>query len=257
MKENWVTLDEQRTFAYGLPEEHLLRALRRSDTLLLQRITTQAVSLGRFLVNVLIVMPIFWFFGLMPLAAIVLGYFSNTRQLGSSLSWLLAVSGIAYVPALLLSIRRQHFLKSFQERFQYVSVKTLVLDFRSRELRVEEHFKYATQRNFRFVLDCQKLHPKVEVHLHDPDSDVDLCDEMRVRLGAPRGLRIPNWAANKLEEPVYSCSFDNTNSLSRMACEKKVQSVVDLLVQRFKGEPSEYCQGDVCSSPQIRSDQNS
>lgn len=236
MKGGWATLSEQRTFAYGLPKGHLLQALQHADTLLLQRITTQAESPGRFLASVLLFNPLFWFFGLLPLAAIALRLLVDAGLWQPSTYWLFSVAGIAYPPALLLSLRGEDFFRAFRERWQYIGVKTILLDFGACELRVEEQLEHAPQRNFRFALDSRRLRPWVETHLHDPDSDVDFCDEMRIRLLAPRGLDIPDWARSRLEQPVYVHSFDNGDPHSRLTCEENVQAVLDLLQRRLRGD---------------------
>lgn len=236
MKSDWATLSEQRTFAYGLPKGHLQQALQRADTLLLQRITTQAESPGRFLANVLLGNPLRWFFGLLPLAAIALRLLVEAGLWLPPTYWLLSVAAIAYPPALLFSLRGEDFFRAFRKRWQYVGAKTILLDFRACELRVEEELEHAPQRNFRFVLDSRRLRPWVETHLHDPDSDVDFCDEMRIRLVAPRGLAIPDWARSRLEQPVYVHSFDNDNPRSRQACEEQIEAVLDLLKRRLRGD---------------------
>ena len=236
MKGGWATLSEQRTFGYGLPNEHLLQALQGADTLLLQRITTQAEPPGRFLASVLLGNPLFWFFGLLPLAAIALRLLVDAGLWQPPTYWLFSVAAIAYPPALLLSLRGEDFFRAFRERWQYVGVKTISLDFRACELRVEEELEHAPQRNFRFALDSRRLRPWVVTHLHDPDSDVDFCDEMRIRLVAPRGLAIPDWARSRLEQPVYVRSFDNDNPRSRQACEEQIEAVLDLLQRRLRGD---------------------
>ena len=236
MKSDWATLSEQRTFAYGLPDGHLQQALQRADTLLLQRITTQLESPAGFLANVLLLNPLLWFFGLLPLATIALRLLVDAGLWPPPTYWLLSAAGIAYPPALLLSLRGEDFFRAFRERRQHVGAKTILLDFRACELRVEEELEHAPQRNFRFVLDSRLLRPWVETHLHDPDSDVDFCDEMRIRLAAPHGLPIPNWARSRLEQPVYVHSFDKDNPHSRQACEEQIAAVLDLLKRRLRGD---------------------
>jgi hypothetical protein len=236
MKSDWATLKEQHTFGYGLPPEHFLQALRRGNSLLMQRITTEAEPPGKILLAVLVFNPLFWFFGLLPLAAIALRLLVDAGLWPAPTYWLPSVAGIAYPPALLLSLRGEDFLRAFRERHQYVGVKSISLDFTACELRVEEELEHAPQRNFRFVLDSRRLRPWAETHLHEPDSDVDFCDEMRIRLVAPRGLAIPDWARSRLEQPVYVLSFDNENPRSRQACEEKIEAVLDQLRQRLRGD---------------------
>jgi hypothetical protein len=231
----WITLSKESAFGYSLPKSHLLHSLLETDTLLLQRITTQAASLGKFLVDILLLNPIFSYFFILPLATIGLHFIAATDHWAFSTS-LLTVLGISYALALLLSIWRQRLFssfKAFRERLQYVGEKTLMLDFKRGELQIKEHLEHAPQRDLWLVFTLNQLRTRVHIHLHDPDSDVDFYDEMRIHLVVPQDPRVPDWARSKLQEPIYIDTFDNTRERSREITEISVQNVLDLLQRRL------------------------
>lgn len=239
LEPDWITVSQDKAFGYGLPESHLLHSLQHNNALLLQRIITRARSLGGFLLDVLCLYPMFLFLVLLPVQAVVLLLIPGSSQWEAWARVAFQVMG-AYALALLMVSRRRSLFKAFRERLQHVGEKALTLDFKRGELRVEERFEHAPERNFRFVLSLDRLRPNVKIHLHDPESDVDLCDAMRLYLGAPPGLRVPKWAGSKLEEPIYIHVFDNDNDRNRQDAEQKVQGVLELLNRRLNGAPARH-----------------
>ena len=230
---NWMILEEKSAFVYSLPEAHLLNSLLNEDSLLVQHIRTQAILPGRFLANVLFFDPLFVSFWLMPIAGIILNFVPGTEH-WTLPQWLTPVLGIPYLLALIATCRWRYF-KAFRERHQHVGEKRITLDFKQGELRIEEHIDSMPHRNSCIVLAFNRLRPNIKIHLHDPDSDVDFHDEMRLHLGVPSALNLPDWARWKLDQPIHVCTFDNANERDKTISGKKIQKVLELLMQRLNG----------------------
>lgn len=233
LKTGWMVINQTQAFGYCLPESHLLHALQNADSLLVQRISTHAVSPGQFLANVMFFNPLFAFLALMPVTAVGLRFVPGADY-WTSAQWLLTALGITYALALISTCRWRLF-KAFRERHQHVGEKRITLDFKRGKLQVEERLDAMPHRNSCIVLALDRLQPIIKTHLHDPDSDVDLCDEMQLHLGVPRALHLPDWARWKLDQPVYVCTFDNGNAQDKTNTEIEIHKVLELLKQRLHG----------------------
>jgi hypothetical protein len=211
----------RQEFHYGLPEEHLLRALQTGESLRLQRIEVKAKSLPQMFEQFLIWVPLAW----------ALLFFFPLRFLGFGQT----AFPIAIILGFGLSLTKKHLVRGFLSRRQSVMVQELCINFSTKELIATEQYEFAPEKDSREVIGLANARPKIRWVMGDCERLEHESDRIEVILAS---TDVEIWSIWPTRVPVlFLHECDSSIASQKAEAEKRANEVAGMLVRRMAPGP--------------------